>query len=178
VILAAGLSTRTGAQKLLMPFRGRPMIECAIEAAAPWNPVIVTGADVARALEGKPYTVVLNDAPEKGMAHSLRLADTAVPQGESMIVLLADKPLVTTEIIGQVLSQRGDADVAYPVRPSTGEPGHPVIFSAHARTKIAALADGDTLRELRDDASLERHVIEMEDAAPFFDVDTREAFGP
>lgn len=173
VILAAGESKRMGAQKLLMPFRGKPMIEYALEAAKRWHPLVVAGKDVAAYLaQGSGLQILINDDPRRGMAHSLALATQAVEGDASLIVLLADKPLVTPELISALCTQRGDADVVFPRNPQTGEPGHPVIFSAKARAKIALLPDGDSLRLLRDDPALVRREIPTGDRGAYFDIDT------
>jgi molybdenum cofactor cytidylyltransferase len=173
VILAAGLSTRMGAQKLLMDFRGRPLIEHAIEAARRWRPVLVAGREVAGALQGrKDVTLVVNPEPERGMAHSLVLANLAISPGETLVVLLGDKPLVSDRLIAEVCAALTNADVAYPVHARSGVPGHPVVFAASARRRIAALPDGDTLHVLRDDPSLVGHAVRSEDEGGFFDVDT------
>ncbi|HET9095287.1 MAG TPA: NTP transferase domain-containing protein, partial [Candidatus Baltobacteraceae bacterium] len=62
VILAAGESKRMGAQKLLMPYRGRPMIEHALEAARRWKPLVVAGAQVAAHLRAMNADVLRNGA--------------------------------------------------------------------------------------------------------------------
>jgi molybdenum cofactor cytidylyltransferase len=175
VVLAAGESKRMGAQKLLMRYRGRPLIEHAIRAARRWNPIVVAGTQVAEHLRGSGASLVLNTDPERGMAHSLALADKNVPAGAALIVLLGDKPLVSAALIGRVCEELGDADVAYPVHPQTSQPGHPVVFSARARHKIAKLADGDTLHDLRDDAEFASVRVPIDDRGAFFDVDTLDA---
>lgn len=173
VILAAGESNRFGAQKLMMPFRGRTMIEYAIEAALPWTPAIVAGIEVAAHLGNRPnLRVIVNMEQQRGMTHSLALANAAIPQERALIVLLGDKPLVGTRLIAQVSDALEGADVVYPRHPQTGEPGHPVIFSPRARTRIASLPDGDSLRELRDDPELVHREIAITDLGAYFDVDT------
>lgn len=174
VILAAGESKRMGAQKLLMPFRGRPMIEYAIDAAQRWKPVIVAGARVAKYLSGRHAQVLLNEAPQRGMTHSLALANAEIPSGAALIVLLGDKPLITPLLITQLAGALDAADVVFPVHPQTREPGHPVVFSSRARAKIPLLPDGDALRALRDDTALIRREVATDDPGAYFDVDTAE----
>jgi molybdenum cofactor cytidylyltransferase len=179
VILAAGLSTRTGAQKLLMSFRGRPLIEYAIAAARRWRPVLVAGAEVARVLRDRDdITLVVNPEPQRGMAHSLALADAAISPSDALVVLLGDKPLVTEALIAELCAALAEADVAYPVHARSGAPGHPVLFAARTRRRIATLPDGDTLHVLREDPLLVRHALRSEDEGAFFDVDTRAELAP
>ena len=171
VILAAGTSSRMGAQKLLMPFRGRPLIEHAIAAVQGWRPLVVAGAEVFEFLAGRDdVELVHNDEPARGMSHSLRLASNALADEVAMIVLLGDKPLITPALIDAVVAAAGDADVAYPARDD--EPGHPVWISRRARRRIAELPDGDTLRLLREQPGLALRAVDTEDEGAFFDVDT------
>lgn len=173
VILAAGTSSRMGAQKLLMPYRGRMMIEYAIEAARAWHPLVVAGREVAQALGSRSdIDLIVNEEPQGGMTRSLQLADAQVPRDEALIVLLGDKPLVNEALIRRICDALGSADVSYPVHETNGEPGHPVVFSSRAREKIQGLAEGDTLRALRDDISLQRLTVPVNDPGAFYDVDT------
>ena len=117
---------------------------------------------------------IANDEPERGMAHSLRLANAVIPAEHAIAVLLADKPLVTAELIERVIAGLGDADVAFPQR--DGVPGHPVVFSPIARALIIALPDGDNIHLVRDNDFLERRALEIDDAGAYVDVDTEEEY--
>lgn len=172
VILAAGASRRAGVQKLLAGFRGRRMIDYAIEAATEWHPLVVAGPSVADALGEKTEIAVLRNAqPERGMSYSLKLADARVPKDAWLMLLLGDKPLVTAPMIRTLCGSLEGADVIYPVHPQTGVSGHPVFFSPAARAKIAALDDGDTIQRIRDDGDLVRRAVPTMEEGAFFDVD-------
>ncbi len=155
-----------------MPFRGKPLVEHAIAAAARWQPVVVAGAEVAEYLRGRAdLTVVQNDEPELGMTHSLALANRAVARDGAILVLLGDKPLADTALVETIAGAAEDGDdVVYPVR--NGEPGHPVALSPRARDRIGALPPGDTLRRLRADPELRCRAVETAEEGAFFDVDT------
>jgi molybdenum cofactor cytidylyltransferase len=175
VILAAGISSRIGKQKLLMPFRGMPLIEYSIAAAARWQPIVVCGDELAFYLAGRfDIAVVRNGEPERGMSHSLALANRAIEDGAPIVVLLGDKPLVSEQLIDTLTCASGGADVTYPQR--HGEPGHPVVLSSRARSFIDRLSPGDTVRWLRDNPELIARAVETADDGAFFDVDTLDAF--
>ncbi|HEY5257057.1 MAG TPA: nucleotidyltransferase family protein, partial [Candidatus Baltobacteraceae bacterium] len=167
VILAAGTGSRFGGQKLLVEIAGKAMIARVLAAVAHLPTVVVGPRDLEPRLS--PARLIENDAPERGMAHSLRLANAAIGERKAIVVLLADMPFMTRAIVDAVVGGAGNADVCYPQRAGVG--GHPVLFSAHARTKIAALRDGDTLRSLRDDPSLTRRTIDVADDGAYRDVD-------
>jgi molybdenum cofactor cytidylyltransferase len=170
VILAAGGARRMGQQKLLMPIDGQPMIERIITAAQAWPLVVVAGDAVARALGHTRLCIARNDAPERGMSHSLKLGNALVPDAEPIAVLLADLPDITSASIGRVLDAYDDTvDVVVPR--CADRFAHPVVFGPWARQKIAALDDGDTIGRLRDDASLRRRFVETDHSA-LSDIDT------
>lgn len=175
VILAAGTSSRAGTQKLLMDFRGRKLIEYPIAAAQAWNSLVVCGSEVERYLFGRcGVEVVRNDEPDRGMSHSLALANEIVAPELALIVLLGDKPLVRRSLIKSIASAARDNDVVYPVRGAV--PGHPVMLSPRARRYIAGLPAGDTLRLLRDISELRQYAMQTSDPGATFDVDTIDDF--
>jgi CTP:molybdopterin cytidylyltransferase MocA len=171
-ILAAGRSTRMGEPKLVLPVAGETLVARALAAAAAYPRVAVVSPALAPHVAAAPGLVtILNDEPERGMAHSLRLANAALGEPDAaLVVLLGDTPFVDAALVDRILAARGDADVAYPAR--DGVPGHPVVFGPCARAAIAGLPDGDTLRSLRADPRWTRIEIATDDDAPFADVDT------
>ncbi|MGA8534950.1 MAG: NTP transferase domain-containing protein [Candidatus Tumulicola sp.] len=173
VILAAGISSRVGKQKLLMDFRGRALIEYAIAATQPWSPIAVVGSDVGAYLDGRPdVTLLRNDTPARGMSHSLALANRFLPSDLALIVVLGDKPLVSQTLVETICLAAADADVVYPLYDH--EPGHPVWLSPQARLRIDGLPPGDTLRLLRTHPGLVQRTVETRDRGAVFDVDTIE----
>jgi molybdenum cofactor cytidylyltransferase len=167
VVLAAGTGSRFGGQKLLANVNGKPMIARVLAAVA-HLPTVVVGSPELRAHVGDA-TFVENAAPERGMSYSLRLADERVDRSHGLLVMLADMPFMTRAIVDTIVNGVDDADVCYPQRAGIG--GHPVFFSSQARTKIAALPDGDTLRALRDDPALTHLVIDIADDGAYRDID-------
>jgi molybdenum cofactor cytidylyltransferase len=168
IILAAGLGTRFGGQKLLTPIDGRPMLARVLDAAAHLPTVVVAPPELAPHIA--PARFVENTAPERGMSYSLRLANATIDPTEPILVLLADMPYITRDLIDRILTAAGNADVAYPIRNGIG--GHPVLFSASARLKIPTLPDGDTIKSLRDAPGLNVAKIPTEDPAAHRDIDT------
>jgi CTP:molybdopterin cytidylyltransferase MocA len=147
------------------------MILRAVGAAAAWPTVVVASPPVAAALADQPVQIVPNNAPERGMNHSLALADAAIAPDEPIAVLLGDLPDCGAATIARVIgAYDGDADVLVP-RAGTRF-GHPVVFGPRARRRIAELGDGDGLQRIRDDATLRRRFVDLDDAGAFDDIDT------
>jgi molybdenum cofactor cytidylyltransferase len=171
VILAAGQSMRFGSQKLLHKLEENDtLFERAIRAAGAFDTVVVCSEatqPIALALRAR---AVLNREPERGMAHSLRLANEAIEPERPILVLPADLLLIEPHHVADVAAAVGDADVVYPIR-SDGTPGHPVYFSARARALIAKLRDNEPIAKLREHPELTRRTLAIEEEWPYRDVD-------
>ncbi len=110
IVLAAGGSTRMGRPKLALPVRGTPMIRLAAQAAlsSQCREVVVvlgTHADIYRPLlDGLDVRIVENPDPGEGLGSSIRLGVAVVsPDAQGVIVLLADQPFVTSEVIDRLI---------------------------------------------------------------------------
>jgi len=168
VVLAAGSATRMGREKLSLPFGDGTILDAVLAACAPLPVVVVAAPGLAIPSRAGTH-IVINDQPQRGMAQSLRLANAEIPKSHAIAVFLADKPLVSAELL-QNLLDAPEADVVFPIR--AGIAGHPVIFSARARTLIESLPDGDTLQTLRNNARLSQRPVPTQDDGAFVDVDT------
>lgn len=169
VVLAAGIGSRFGGQKLLALLDGKPLIAHVVAAVAHLPALVVGPPELEPYIS--PARYVGNIQPERGMMHSLRLAHAAIDADDALLVLLADMPWITRGIVDTVISAAGGADVCYPIRDGIG--GHPVFFSPRARTKIAALPDDAPLRVLRDDPAFSLVTLPLETDEPYRDVDTQ-----
>ena len=103
LVLAAGSGTRFGATKQVVPYRGKPLAQHAVDALASaglHEVVVVTGHDaesVERALHLPPQGRFLrNPGHRDGQASSLAVGLAALrDDSEGAVVLLADQPGVT-----------------------------------------------------------------------------------
>jgi len=181
VVLAAGRSSRMGgANKLLEPVGGTPVIRRVVQAvlASRARPVIVvTGHDrerVEAALEGLPVRLVHNEVYGSGMASSLRTGIAAVPaEAEGAMVVLGDMPLLQGELLDRLMAAHEPAAgrlIAVPVAGAAR--GHPVLWSRRYFPELMALEGDVGARQL-----LARHSevvaeIAVEGEGAFLDVDT------
>jgi molybdenum cofactor cytidylyltransferase len=171
VILAAGIAERFGSQKLLHPLDGGDtLLARAVRAAAIYPAFVVCSEAVEAHARTLGATTVRNDAPERGMSYSLRLADAAIDPMDAIAVMPADLLLVTPEHVMRVVTRSKRFDVTYPAR-ADGAPGHPVVFSFQARRRIRDLRDNEPIAHLRDGTGLSRSIVESDDAGHYRDVD-------
>jgi molybdenum cofactor cytidylyltransferase len=110
VVLAAGLSSRMGTNKMLLELGGKTVLRRAVETAiaAKLSPLLVVlGNERQRAeheLRGLDCTPLFNPDFAQGMNTSLRAGISAMPDNVAgALVMLADMPFVTAAMIDELL---------------------------------------------------------------------------
>jgi len=182
VVLAAGRSTRMGANKLLADLGGKPMVRFAVEAAlgSAASPVLaVTGhqaAEVRRALAGLHVGFVHNRGYAEGMSTSLKAAIGALPPAVAgALVLLGDMPQITPVHLDQLIVAFRDQGGAIIVPTHAGRRGNPVLWPRAFFAHISRL-DGDAGAKSLLTAHASRVCeVDLGTDAIFLDVDTAEA---
>lgn len=180
IVLAAGLATRMGHNKLTAEIGGKPLIRGIVEAVARSHVskiVIVTGndaADVLTALDGLPVVQAHNPDFREGLSTSLKTGIRAVGEAfDGAIVLLGDMPGVSTQIVDRLIAAfNSDEGRAICVATHRGKRGNPVLWARRFFPEILSL-DGDIgakhLITANEDSVCE---VESEDDGPLVDVDT------
>lgn len=159
VVLAAGLATRFGSDKLLHPYSGKPLAahiaDTLVALPLGWRLAIVPPAPSARRqlFEDRGFELVANSDPTRGMGSSLALgARRALELGaEILLVCLADMPHVSAEHLGRLLAAGGTDVVATGF---DGSRGPPVAFPRRLFPDLVALSGDHGARHLLANASL------------------------
>jgi len=159
VVLAAGLSTRFGGDKLLYPYAGKPLAAHIADTLASlpltWRVAIVPPVPSLRGnvFAERGFDLVENPDPSQGMGSSLALgAQRALELGaEALLVCLADMPHVSAEHLGRLLAA-GDTDVV--ATSFDGSRGPPVLFPRRLFLDLVALSGDHGARHLLANAGL------------------------
>ena len=183
VILAAGRSTRMGANKLLAPLEGKPVVRHVAEAAlaSRAGPVLViTGhddAELRRALDGVAVTFVPNADYQEGMASSLKAGIAAVPaSAAAALILLGDMPLVTPRLIDRLIDNYAAQPELKAVTPvAEGRRANPVLIARALFGEIEGLSGDVGARRVLEEAGEGVLEIMVDEDAVLLDVDTPEA---
>jgi molybdenum cofactor cytidylyltransferase len=182
VLLAAGASTRMGQPKQLLPYGGRSLLRHAAETAVATGCtplVLVTGAvheALAAEVADLPFQVVHNSKWATGMASSIQagLAAAAASQPTAYLIMLSDQPLVTLELLKQLVSQQ-QATQAPVVAAAYGDTlGVPAIFDGSQLEALSQLQGAQGANRLI--ASLGSAVGRVAFPAGLLDVDTPEQY--
>lgn len=137
VILAAGLSSRLGWPKQLLPLHGKPLLQHVLDAAVASTVddiVLVLGAHreaIAPAIQTGRARVVENVRYAEGQSTSLVAGLLAVdPDASAVLFFLGDQPAVTTETIDRIVAAYREADaLAMIVAPRYDDgTGNPFLF--------------------------------------------------
>ena len=175
VLLAAGFSTRFGANKLLHVIDGQALIAHSAAALSPCDRVVAIVRADDEALQTVLHTIavecVLNPQPERGMGSSIACAVNATSHSDGWCLLPADMPYVmastTSQLIDALCSGAALAAPCY-----QGRRGHPVAFSNRFVDALCAL-DGDTgARNILEQNARQLTSIITDDAGVLVDIDT------
>jgi molybdenum cofactor cytidylyltransferase len=185
IVLAAGAGTRFGGGKLLAAYRGRPLLDHALDAAlaAPVERVTVVirpgDAQVAALVAARPETrlrarlraVAAPDAAE-GLAGSLRSGIAALdPATDGAFVFLGDMPGVPHDLAGDLAAAlSGEVEIAAPIH--AGRRGHPVLFARACFPALMVLTGDRGAQGLM--AARAVALVETDGPGVLFDVDRRE----
>lgn len=177
ILLAAGRSSRFGADKLLQPMPdGTPVAMAAAHAlvtALPGALAVVNedAAELAQRLKALGLRVSVCPEADQGMGTSLAWGVAQAPEADGWLIALADMPYIapgTIRLVAQAVV-RPDS-IAAPFY--LGQRGHPVAFGAAYRDALVSLRGEEGARSLLEGRTLA--AVECSDSGILRDIDTPE----
>lgn len=184
LIPAAGLSSRMGRYKPLLPLGRTTMIGTVIglfKTAGIREIIVVTGHNhdrLAPAVEATGARPLFNPDYASGMFSSIRTGVAGLPSGiEGFFLLPADIPAIRPSTIGLIRRKSEEAKDALIVPAFKGKTGHPPLIPARLIPAITG-ADPDTnLRQIL--FSDQSHILQLSvhDRGILMDADTPEGYG-
>lgn len=157
IVLAAGLSSRMGQLKPLLPWRGMTLLEhaCRTYEHMAGKKIVVLNKAVAAAgdlVSSYGFQSVINEHPEEGQSGSLRLGLAELDRlGADGAVLCAvvDQPLINDEIVRTICkvyetvkdwqSFSPEKLILCPRYGHSKRRGNPVLFGPYWRSRLASL---------------------------------------
>ncbi|MGF1698757.1 molybdenum cofactor cytidylyltransferase [Photobacterium makurazakiensis] len=176
VMPAAGLSSRMGRWKLMLPYQNKTVLDVSIENALSFcsRVILVVGyrSDelVKKYQSCKGVKVVVNPHFKLGMFGSIQQGVQWV-ESKHFFICHADMPCISSNIFYQTWVNRGE----YTVFPGTlTKPGHPVLLPSTIKQNII---DADINQSMK--AIIYRYSVKylnLGSDSIYFDVDTPEAY--
>lgn len=183
IILAAGLSTRMGCNKLLEEFGGQLMLHRVAEAvlssrARPVIVVVGNEADAVRsALAKLDVHMVSNREFRDGVSTSIRAGVAALPASiDGVLIFMGDMPQMSAKLIDAVIGNfapENGRDIC--VAAYRGRRGHPVLFGRRFFPELLLLTGDVGARSIIESNSTFVGEVEAGDDAPLADIDTPQA---
>lgn len=175
VVLAAGLSRRSGQFKMALPLGDKTLIEVTIDGMLPFvdRVIVVVGWQAERLrilLAGRRNVdLVYNERYREGMFSSVR-AGIAQVRAARFFLLPGDQPLVQAEVYTRLLSAEG----AITIPTCHGKKGHPVLVDSTLVPEILAQPAERTLRDYIQTKGCT--TVEVEDEGILIDLDTADDY--
>ena len=197
VLLAAGMSTRMGQNKLLLNFREKPLIVHAVDtllASDIDEVIVVLGHEIEKvrdqlersiglankAASGKPVRLSQNPDYQNGLSTSVRTGVVAVSrQANGIMIYLADQPLLEPEDVNRIVAgfaAAKEVNKSIVVPFFRGERGNPVILDASLRDSILGIVGDVGCKGVIKRYSEKVYAIEMENDHVVRDVDDVQAY--
>ncbi len=183
IILAAGMSSRMGENKVLLPWRDGKPIVCHITAkflsAGLDSVIVVTGNDaphVRAAVASLGVDCAHNPNFESGeILSSVKTGLRALPSDlTATFIQPADMPCIPTDVIGLLAEQHQPGwNLAPEYR---GRRGHPVLLDRQYWRAMLELPAEAQPRDVIEAAAERLRLLDVEDGGVLLDVDTREAY--
>ncbi|MBV8099023.1 MAG: nucleotidyltransferase family protein [Verrucomicrobia bacterium] len=197
VVLAAGMSTRMGRNKLLLTFRDKALVVHAVDTlleSTIGEIIVVLGHEsekvwdqledyVGRAPVGaqrRRVRLVKNPDYRDGLSTSVRTGVQAVsPEADAIMIYLADQPLLESADVDRIIEAFAAAkaeDKMIVVPFFKGERGNPVILDASLRDSILGIVGDVGCKGVIKRYPEKIYSIEMENDHVVRDVDDVQAY--
>ena len=171
IVLAAGLSSRTGRYKMALRLGEKAVIQHSVESMYEMvrRVLVVVGWKAERIRElladYANVEIVMNEEFRRGMFSSIK-AGIARVEAPSFFLLPGDHPLVDADVYRKMLTVSGD--IVIPT--FGGRRGHPVLMASHL---IPEILDQPSESTLRDFIRRKGHTaVAVEDEGILLDIDT------
>ena len=181
VVLAAGKSSRMGANKLLLEVGGKRVLDHILSKLSPTLTIVVLGhrpEDIKGLAEAQGAKTVHNPDYEKGMTTSFQAGLRTLPDDiEAVFMVLSDTFGFKPELLAEMTSMMETNPDALIVSPRyESKRGHPVLFRRKVLNEFMALGDDETMKDVvnRHEAG---HVYVEADIWATIDLDTPEDLG-
>jgi molybdenum cofactor cytidylyltransferase len=184
VVLAAGLSSRMGVQKLLLPWMGKTVIETVVDTLIQsriTEIVVVTGRDaeqIASSLKSKPVQIIYNpDFADGNMITSLRIGLKALRNRvNAILMVLADQPQMLETTVKLLVDEWNQNPDSLCIPSYQMHRGHPWVIPARLWDDLNGLDSDQTMRDFIRMNEQAIHYVVVDTSTILADLDTPEDY--
>ncbi len=183
IILAAGLSSRMGEVKSLLPFGRSLLLGLVINNVSESilsHTIVVLGSDadrIRKMIDFKGATVVFNPDYRMGQSSSLKAGFQAVDSNtDGVMFLLGDQPFIDSKIINTLIGEWRKQPAAIIIPVYDGKRGNPVVAHRNIFPMIRKISGDSGLRQLFQKLKGDIREVEIADPGILMDIDTVEDY--
>lgn len=183
ILLAAGLSSRMGKPKQLLPFGESTIVETVVDSmlGAKFDEVIVVvghrASDIRDQLGERPVSTVFNPNYREGMLTSAQTGIRRLQENDAFALMLVDQPFITSALIDRVVDAYIQTNKGIALPSYNYKRGHPVVFHQRYAGEILALGtDSGGVRTLFKKHSDDIHYVTVDTDWVLRDIDYREDY--
>lgn len=184
VVLAAGMSSRMGSPKMILPWGKSSIIGTVVstlETAGLKQIVVVTGGsscEVEKALEGFPSRIVFNPFYENGeMLCSIQIGLSALPtKTHAALIVLGDQPQMQIDVIQSIVKAYQTQQTTLIIPSFKMQRGHPWLVDHSFWPSILALTPPATMRNFVQENAKSIHYLNVTTPTILADLDTPEDY--
>lgn len=176
IITAAGLSSRMGKWKMMLPWNDGVILDASIKNALQFcsRVILVTGYRASelhnRYAHHTQIVMIYNPDYTQGLLTSVKSAATAV-ESEYCFITHGDMPELNADIYNKIWMLRSDSAL---IPSYQGQPGHPIVLSRKCLIQATLQREVNSMRQ-----ALLRgpyNIVEIDDARITWDIDTPDDF--
>jgi molybdenum cofactor cytidylyltransferase len=183
VVLAAGRAQRIGREKLLLPLRGKPVLQWVLESAlaSDLDEIVCVTRELTSArqlnLSDERLLWLTNYVADRGQSTSVIAGLWATnPRSDGVMFLVGDQPLIRKELINALI-EKFKSGSAWIVAPSFEQaPRNPVLFRRDLFPELLQLTGDRGGRMLIEKYKNKTALVEWKDEISFLDLDVHEDY--
>ncbi|APF28223.1 molybdenum cofactor cytidylyltransferase [Clostridium sporogenes] len=176
VIMASGYSTRMGKNKLMLPFKGKPIIEHVIDAIKEcnFNEIILVGQEkeVLDIAKKKNILTVLNTKAYKGQSQSIKLGILNTSPSKGYMFFTGDQPLLDSYTINSLLNTFTRNNDYIIIPKYKDKVGSPTIFPKKFKNELLNLQGDVGGKAVINNHTNEILFVNLRNGCCLFDIDT------
>jgi molybdenum cofactor cytidylyltransferase len=180
IVMASGFSSRMGTNKLLLPYKGKAMIEHILDElpGCGFGSIILAAQDKTILDMGSARGIrsVHNMRASEGQSESIRLGIVNSPECSGYAFFTGDQPYMdssTIKYLMKAFDETGDK-IIIPI--CKGKRGTPVIFPSRFRQELLELSGDSGGRQVINRHSEDVRFVEIGDETLLWDIDTKEDY--
>jgi molybdenum cofactor cytidylyltransferase len=180
IIMASGFSSRMGTNKLLLPYKGKLLIEHILDKVIACNFASVTlvaqNEEIINIGKKRKVNVIHNTRAAEGQSASIKLGINNSPDCKGYAFFTADQPLLDVETIELLIDSFYKTGNSIIVPCFSGKRGTPVIFPEKFKSELLALSGDTGGKNVIEKHPNEVRFIEVHKESTLWDIDTEEDY--